>query len=291
MRYFRHIHSGYKINLSNKSFKNKCQFDRGVVLRDFKQSPTNSLQVVYTGNYDESLKGQPINSSSLLEHFEELIEATIDRINCVHIFSPQVTYGETCVTIHFLYRGDKPPAFTASVDITIVVQPASSSPCPRSLPPWCRMIEAANDCEFYLVPYRRNGSQWRLSYPTLERDTLLQSNETVIRVYQLLKLLVALQHSKEERSVKIRRKFVPSSYAIKTCLLQYMKTVDPSSWPSSGEDGGQLLLRHAIGVLRHYPLRTAEMFSFFDPEVKALDVTQSSQLAVSEIITKLSQYI
>ena len=229
-----------------------------------------------------------------MEHFEELIEATIDRINCVHIFSPQVTYGETCVTIHFLYRGEKPPAFTASVDITIVVQPAASSPCqksscPRNLPPWCRMIEPSIDCEFYLVPYRRNGSQWRLSYPTLERDTLLQTNETVIRVYQLLKLLVALQHSKEERSVEIRRKFVPSSYAIKTCLLQYMKTVDPCTWSSSGDEG--LMLTHAVGVLRHYPLRSAEIFSFFDEEIKALDVTQSSQVVVSEIIAKLSQFI
>jgi hypothetical protein len=246
-----------------------------------------------------------------LEHFEELIEATIDRINCVHIFSPQVTYGETCVTIHFLYRGDTPPAFKASVDITIVVQPTASSCrsandcdedaksnnnscCPRNLPPWCRMIEQANNCEFYLVPYRRNGSQWRLSYPTLERDTLLQANEMVIRVYQLLKLLVALQHSKDERGVEIRRKFVPSSYAIKTCLLQYMKTVDPSTWPSATlattpTPRGDEMLRHAIGVLRHYPLRSAEMFSFFDPEIKALDVTQSSQSAISEIIAKLSR--
>ena len=151
------------------------------------------------------------------------------------------------------------------------------------------MIEPSIDCEFYLVPYRRNGSQWRLSYPTLERDTLLQTNETVIRVYQLLKLLVALQHSKEERSVEIRRKFVPSSYAIKTCLLQYMKTVDPCTWSSSGDEG--LMLTHAVGVLRHYPLLSAEMFSFFDEEIKALDVTQSSQVVVSEIIAKLSQFI
>ena len=253
--------------------------------------------MVYTGDYNESLKGQPINSSSLLEHFEELIEATIDHINCVHIFSPQVTYGETCVTIHFLYRGNKPPAFTASVDITIIVQP-SSSPCltnRSNLPPWCQMIEPSIDCEFYLVPHRRNGSQWRLSYPTLERDTLLQTNEMVIRVYQLLKLLVALQNSKDERGVEIRCKFVPSSYAIKTCLLQYMKTVDPSTWSSTDISATkrriELVLTHAIGVLRHYPLRSAEIFSFFDQEIKALDVTQGSQSAVLEIIAKLIRLI
>jgi len=271
-------------------------------LRDFKQSPTNPLHVIYTGDNNESLRGQHINSSSLLEYFEEIIEATIDQINCVHIFSPHVTYGETCVTIHFLYRGDRDthPAFPASVDITIAVQPATHRPSSCSnLPPWCRMIEPSKDCAFYLVPYRRKGSQWRLSYPLLERDTLLQSDEMTIRVYQLLKLLVALEDQSMDddnpRKVEIRRKFIPSSYAIKTCLLQYMKSVlgDTSTssscnWTletSSQED----VIRHAVGVLRHYPLRSGEMFSFFDRQVKALDVTHSSQLVVSQIIDKLSR--
>ena len=184
------------------------------------------------------------------------------------------------MTIHFLYRGDKPPAFSASVDITIIVKP-SSSPCltnannssnPRNLPPRCRMIEPSINCEFYLVPHRRNGSQWRL-----------------------LKLLVALQNSKDERGVEIRCKFVPSSYAIKTCLLQYMKTVDPSTWSSTDisatKRGIELVLTHAIGILRHYSLRSAEIFSFFDQKIKALDVTQSSQSAVLEIIAKLIRLI
>ena len=259
--------------------------------------------MIYTGHYKESLRGQHINSSSLLEHFEELIEATIDQINCVHIFSPQVTYGETCVTIHFLYRGDRAPAFPASVDITIAVQPAASLSANannklRNLPSWCRMFEPRKDCAFYLVPYRRKGSQWRLSYPTLERDTLLQAHEmTVIRVYQLLKLLVALedQSTNSMNHVEIRRKFIPSSYAIKTCLLQYMNESSYCNWTltatGAGSNNQQDVIRHAVGVLRHYPLRSGEIFSFFDPEVKALDVTHSSQLVVSRIVDKLTRLI
>jgi hypothetical protein len=69
------------------------EFDRGVILKHFRQSKSNMEVVLFTGSDHRYsfLKRQPINSSSLLIHFKELIEAAQERIFNVKIFAPQVS--------------------------------------------------------------------------------------------------------------------------------------------------------------------------------------------------------
>ena len=76
------------------------EIDRGIVLNNFCQSKLNRDLVLFCGNdqrYSFLQKDlQPINSSSLLIHFKELVEVAKERVYNVRIFAPQVAFGETC---------------------------------------------------------------------------------------------------------------------------------------------------------------------------------------------------
>ena len=77
------------------------EFDRGVILKYFRQSKLNTDVVLFTGSDHRYsfLKRQPINSSSLLIHFKELIEAAKERIYNVKIFAPQVSSNDVILKI------------------------------------------------------------------------------------------------------------------------------------------------------------------------------------------------
>lgn len=266
-----------------------CEFDRGLVLLNFRQSQSDPDQIVYTGNdpaYVTKLKegDQPINSSSLLSFFVKAISGALDRVHNVNVFAPTVTFGETCVTVRFLYVGRHPlPAVKMSVDITIAVK-ALEQPVLVSID-WFMSDET--EATILLVPDRRGyGNQWRLSYPTLERDMLLDAGDVVGRVYQFLKFLAALHHSKENLQREIPRKTSLSSYALKTCLFRYIRYQHQTP-PWQPEDG----LRHAIGILRQFPQNSCEMRSHFNKEIVVLTVTQSSKKAVTEIISMLNSMV
>jgi hypothetical protein len=141
-----------------------CEFDKVVVLKHFRQSASNYKQVIYAGTCreaDSSLleADESINSSSLLLHFTQLVDTAKDSVSSVHVFGPIVGYGETCVTIHFLYRGRYPPAMKASVDITVAVDfcKEQSNTVTAIFPKWCSI---PRHVPAFLVPYRRTaGSQ------------------------------------------------------------------------------------------------------------------------------------
>lgn len=256
------------------------EFDRLVVLKHFRSSPYNPQEVVYAGTFPEtdSLEvNQPINSSSLLLHITDLIKAAKEIVSNVYIFGPIIGYSETCVTIHFLYRGRYPPTIKCSVDLTIAVEiidPTTNI----ALPVWCQMPD---NLPAYLVPFRRvDGSRWQTSYPTVERDLILKGGDCVVQVYKLLKLLVALHRAKEVRKEEIPRKICPSSYALKTCLYLHMFSYPP---PWHFDD----IIQHAIGVLNNYPKNSSELKSFFDQDQVIYEVSQKSKDFVSEIIGKL----
>ncbi|XP_045028999.1 LOW QUALITY PROTEIN: uncharacterized protein LOC116920127 [Daphnia magna] len=264
------------------------EFDRGVVLNNFGQSPSDPNQIVYTGNdpaYVALKDGEyPINSSSLLVLFMKSITDAVERVHSVHVFAPTVAFGETCVTVYFLYRGRHPSAAVkVSVDVTIAVK-AAEQPAMISNG-W--FVSDEVEGVVLLVPHRRGvGSQWRLSYPTLERDMLLHAGEQVSRVYQLLKFLAALHHAKDNLKREIPRKSSLSSYALKTCLFRYMRHhYRPPPWQP--EDA----LRHTVGILRQFPINSCEMTSYFNKEIVVFNVTPKSRKAVAEIISVLNKLL
>ena len=177
----------------------------------------------------------------------------------------------------------------------------------NQLPHWVVQSSIEEDVE-YLVPHRRGvkGSRWRLSYSTLERDTLLQAGKTmryeyilmqfnltdgvsmfllgdvVRKVYQALKFFVVLhQNAKEDELPEIPRKSSISSYALKTCLFNYMRFSPP---PWEPED----ILHHAIGVLRTFPIHSTEIRSFFNDTLTVFYITQASKKTVKEILEKMN---
>ena len=264
------------------------EFDRLVVLRYFTQSPSDADQIVYTGHdpayvaLEEDGDQQPINSSSLLISFCKAVTDALKRVYSVHVFAPTVSFGETCVTLHFLYRGEYPsPAVKVSVDITIAVE-AIQQPTIISNG-W--FVSDDGEGVVLLVPHRKGvGNQWNLSYPKLERNMILAAGNVVATVYQLLKLLAALQHAKHNPKQEIPRKSSLSSYALKTCLFRYIQhNYRPPPWEP--ED----TLRHAVGILRQFPLNSYEMTSYFNKEIVVFNVTQSSKKAVVEIIAMLNK--
>ena len=262
------------------------EFDRVVVLLNFDQSPSDPNEIIYTGNDPKYLAlkdgEQSINSSTLIGLFMKFVTDAIERVHSVHVFAPTVAFGETCVTVYFLYRGRYPSAAVkVSVDITIAVQAAEQ---PAMISNGWFVSDDVQGVNL-LVPHRKGvGSQWRLSYPTLERDMLLHAGVEVARVYQLLKFLAALHHARDNLKREIPRKSSLSSYALKTCLFRYMRHhYRPPPWQP--ED----TLRHAIGILRQFPANSCEMTSYFNKEIVVFNVTPRSRNAVAEITSMLNK--
>lgn len=259
--------------------------DRAVVLVHFRQSPTNAKQVFYAGTCPKAsstlMENEPINSSSLLRYFYKLVNAVKDCAKSVHVFGPIVGYSETCVTIHFLYRGLHPPAIKASVDITLAIE--MEQPVMQiDLPEWCAIPYPLPS---FLVPWRRSeGSHWQVTYFTVERDLLSLAGDCVAKVHKLLKFLLVLHEENNNQKKDIPRKFCPSSYALKTCVIQYLIRCSPPPWHSRD------IVRHAIGVLRQYPTDSSELKSFFDPDLVVYEVSQKSKRSVLEVIDKLEHF-
>lgn len=286
-RFFRYGSSAEKTNIFRAS-----EFDRGVVLLNFGQSPSDPNQIFYTGsdpNYlalklDGEPSNKPINSSTLIGLLMKFTTEAVERVHSVHVFAPTVAFGETCVTVYFLYRGRHPAAAVkVSVDITIAVQAAEQPVMITN--GW--FISDDTEGVVLLVPHRKGiGDQWRLSYPTLERNMILHAGVEVARVYQLLKFLAALHHARDNLKREIPRKSSLSSYALKTCLFRYMRHhFRPPPWQP--EDS----LRHAIGILRQFPVNSCEMTSYFNKEIVVFNVTPKSRKAVAEIISMLNKLL
>lgn len=259
------------------------EFDRAAIFTHFRQSLTDPKQVVYAGTCPETdsplQQNESINSSSLLFHFYKLVNAAKNSVISVQIFGAIVGYSETCVTIHFLYRGRYGPPLRASVDVTIAVEMLNPPTNRIILPEWCGVQKPP-----FLVPYRRaEGSHWQISYLTTERDVLLRGGSCVTKVHKLLKFLLALHEAKQNGKNEIPRKICPSSYALKTCLIRYLTCCSPPPWHSKDA------IKHAIGVLKQFPMDSSELKSFFYSDVVIYEISRKSKQIVSEVIAKLEK--
>jgi len=92
-------------------------------------------------------------------------------------------------------------AMKISIDIAIGVKAVQQQPLI-----WHASNKDAKSDVVLVLQRPGVGSQWRLSYPILERNMLLSVDASVSRVYQLLKFLAALHHSKDNLKREIPRK-------------------------------------------------------------------------------------
>lgn len=271
------IHTGSSAEKTN--IFRASEFDHLAILENFRQSRSDPNEITYTGNDPAhvNVTGEwPINVSKLLGIFQKSIAEAVEWIHCDYLSAPTVILGKTGVTMYFFYHR-KPPAdaMKISIDIAIGVQVVGNN---------------ANS-DVVLVPQRPGSvgsQQWRLSYPTLERDMLLKADASVSRVYQLLKFLAALHHSRDNLKREIPRKSSLTTYVLKTCLFRYMHLCyrpEENTWL------GQDALRHAFGVLGQFPLNSTEMTSFFNRDIVEFNVTAESKKAAIEIISKLDKMI
>lgn len=262
------------------------EHDWAIALKHFRQSSSNPKEVVYAGTCPDTdsplMINESINSSSLLLHLARLVNVVKDSVISVRVFGPIIGFSETCITIHFLYRGAYPPAMKASFDVTIAVKAQEPSTVSFQVPLWSRI---RCPLQSFLVPQRRTeGSRWQISLPTVERDLVLSAGQCAARVHQLLKLLFALHGSKNYHGRDIPKKICPSSYALKTCLIQYLTDCPPPWKPRD-------LIRHAIGVLKRFPMDSSAMVSFYDPDIVVYETSKQSKKAVLEVIEKLERLL
>ena len=273
------------------------EFDFGFVLKNFVQSEDNEHVIVYNGSDnvsvflipegtpDHNRKYKAVSSSRLLYYFQKLVTFVVQDAFDWQIFSPYVSFSETCATIHFIYRGKKPPAVQVSVDITLALKLQPHFEVYKKFPDGCRVTKL-NEQRQYLVPHRRESpSSWRPSYPSMERDTILAAGESVRRVIRLVKLMIALDQSDPARK-EIGRKSYPSTYAIKTCMLNYLKA-NPDFRGKTWTLQEQLV--HCIGVLRLFPVDGGQLLSFFNEQFNVQEINAGSRKTISSIISKLDR--
>ncbi|KAI9558003.1 hypothetical protein GHT06_014756 [Daphnia sinensis] len=259
------------------------EFDHLAILKHFSQSPSDPNEIIYTGSDPVTLKyaNGPVNASELLNLFRKCITEAVELVQNDVLSSPKIILGRTGVTIYFIHGGRYPlEPMKISVDLSIGVKIAQQPPVI-----WFMKNNSNNDV--ILVPQRPDaGSQWRLTYPTLERDMLLRADASVGRVYQLLKFLAALHHSKDNIEREIPRKSSLTSYVLKTCLFSYMRRnyrPEEATWYAKDA------LHHAVGVLGHFPLNATEMTSFFFKDRVEFNITLESKQAATEIIAMLNR--
>lgn len=258
------------------------EFDHLAILENFRQSPSDPYEIVYTGsdeNYENLTDNPPIDVRKLLNLFQKSISEAVQLIHSDHLSAPTIVLGKTGVTSYFFYSDGSDASRTKiSIDIAIGVHVQQQ--------PAIRYYMSNKDV--VLVPQRPGmGSQWRLSYPTLERNMLLKSDASVTRVYQLLKFLAALHHSKDNLRRNIPRKSSLTTYVLKTCLFSYMRYYYRPENPWTSED----VFHHALGVLDRFPLNSTEITSFFNSDIVEFNITEESKKAAAEIISKLEQLI
>lgn len=154
------------------------EFDYLVVLSHFVEEVTEIGQhrVVYCGDGQSAFlshgNGQRgISSGRAVYYFYQLLRAATKRVDCFNIHVRDITFGETCTTLHLTFCGFE-KTIPISIDITIGISRSSLLRLNNStveLPDsWCRN-NLDEEIE-YLVPFRDKCGppEWRLSYPTLE---------------------------------------------------------------------------------------------------------------------------
>ncbi|XP_032778081.2 LOW QUALITY PROTEIN: uncharacterized protein LOC116916887 [Daphnia magna] len=274
------------------------EFDFLVVLSHFAEDKDDCGCVSYCGNSQSAFLNygngrHGISSGRAVYYFYQLLRAATKRVDCFNIHVRDISFGETCTTLHLTFCGYG-QVISISIDITIgisrsnLLRPGSVRRSPASLPDMSSPDNSEEETE-YLVPFRDKCGppEWRLSYPTLERDTLLQTGEEVRMCYRVLKLLVMLcQRSKsamadDAHQHMIKQKTKPSTYSLKTCLFRYMEFNNP---PWSQEDA----ISHCIGILEVLLTHPGvHLKSFFNPQLTVAYIDHEALAVCSQICDRL----
>ncbi|XP_057380245.2 uncharacterized protein LOC130702585 [Daphnia carinata] len=275
------VHTGSSAEKTNIFLAS--EFDYIAILKYFSQTPSDPNEVIYIGSDPVVLKDAngAVNASELLNLFKKCIFEAVELVQSDILSFPKIILGRTGVTIYFIHGGRYPlDPMKISVDLSIGVMIVQ-----QPLEIWFMKDNSNNDV--ILVPQRPDaGIQWRPTYPTLERDMLLRADASVGRVYQLLKFLAALHHSKDNIEREIPRKSSLTSYVLKTCLFHYMSR---NYWPEEATWYGKDALQHAVGVLEYFLLNATEITSFFFKNRVEFNITLESKQAAMEIIAMLNR--
>lgn len=153
------------------------EFDFLVVLSHFNEDG-NSGRVIYSGDGQATFLSHEdvqhgISSGRAIYYFCQLLRAaTKIMANNFNIHVRDITFGETCTTLHLIYCGCG-EIIPISIDITIGIA-RSLFRSEKKLSTWCRISPSSQfqgpEPTEYLVPFRDKCGppEWRVSYPTLE---------------------------------------------------------------------------------------------------------------------------
>lgn len=157
------------------------EFDFLAVLSHFAEEEGHSGHVVYCGSGSAEFLSHgdgrnDISSGRAIYYFYQLLRAATKRVNCSNIHVRDITFGETCTTLHLTYCGYG-QVIPISIDVTVGIGRSSLSEFEnkRKLPPWCHITPSQNsEASEYLVPFRDKCGppEWRVSYPTLEVSSI-----------------------------------------------------------------------------------------------------------------------
>ena len=153
---------------------------------------------------------------------------------------------------------------------------------PLLLPSYFRPIGSSDkDDKQFLVPHRQvSGNEisgWKSSFPTVECNAFHSFDPVVIRCYCLLKLLVLLAAHIDE---KCPRKTMPSSYAIKTCLFNYLKK-NPPPWDE------RYIVKYCRGICEEFINEREKIYSFFEKSRTVYVIKYESQQTMRTIRDRL----
>lgn len=141
-------------------------------------------------------------------------------------------------------------------------------------------ISDINDKQF-LVPHRQvSGSEisgWKPSFPTIECNAFNAFDPAITTCYCLLKLFVLLAAHIDERCP---RKTKPSSYALKTCLFNYVKK-NPPPWDK------RHIVKHCRGICKEFINTKEKIYSFFEKSLVVYVIKLESKQAIIKIRDRL----
>ncbi|XP_046645135.1 uncharacterized protein LOC124335746 isoform X3 [Daphnia pulicaria] len=270
------------------------EFDFMVVLANFKEDERKYYDGKYVVLYDgdesssifENEQDGSTSSAKLLYYFYLLLADAVNRINHLNVLFHNISFSETCVTLDCFYRGKEvihpgQYVFKLSIDITVGVIGSQTNTVPLPLPSSFRLVNSSNkDDKYFLVPHRQvAGSEisgWKPSFPTVERNAFHAFDPVVTRCYCLLKLFVLLVSHIDECFGKTK----PSSYAIKTCLFNYVKK-NPPPWEK------RCIVKHCIGICTEFLDTKEKINSFFEKSLTVYVIKYESRYVMNKIRDRL----
>lgn len=155
------------------------EFDFLVVLSHFIEDQGGDGRVAYCDTNQASFLSHEngrlgISSGRAVYYFYQLLRAATKRVDCFNIHVRDISFGETCTTLHLIIGGYG-QVISITIDITIGISRSNvlRAGCLRESPASVSDMSSSESSEEeteYLVPFRDKCGppEWRVSYPTLE---------------------------------------------------------------------------------------------------------------------------